>query len=450
MPGELSDTVKTRLKKNKPLDAVRGLLRRAKSLKERRGALLREGYLWSDDVRLALALVEQLGLRALFDEKTLFVQRGVETLELERAPRTRYFPERYRYKDGHYQGMTAELLLGDRVATTRQELAKEPLAVDLRELMDRAGFDRMKVTHLSEKHLVAELRYGPDVWVPALIDHDGPRATVACEALDAELFAKKRAFVAERALLRTAMSRVREVVRDMVIEELPFDAAADQKNGFLRKAWKRAYLTGWKRFSYEGKSHWVYTRDGKARPPQVCIDFLTDVWERASGTWFAPAAFDPAKDKDWHFEPHPERTKGGIDLDALDIDNRRSVAEFTKFARQHEELFDVWELPTEERIRFREREKFFEYLRDKADLLRPGDMVSIHGTKAGGRPHYHSLIMLELDPITGVPTLVGGNAVKAREQTIEGVMQISPQRTWRHRFRVKRPWLAAVAATVSP
>ncbi|MEM9696933.1 MAG: hypothetical protein AAGA56_30635, partial [Myxococcota bacterium] len=61
-----------------------------------------------------------------------------------------------------------------------------------------------------------------------------------------------------------------------------------------------------------------------------------------------------------------------------------------------------------------------------------------------GRPHYHSLIILDKDPITGVPTLVGGNAVFPREQTLEGVMQISPKRSLRHRIRVKNPWLLSL------
>ena len=45
-----------------------------------------------------------------------------------------------------------------------------------------------------------------------------------------------------------------------------------------------------------------------------------------------------------------------------------------------------------------------------------------------------------------MPTLVAGNAVFAREQTLEGVMHISPGRSLRHRIRVKDPWLKEIAA----
>ncbi|MEQ9324069.1 MAG: hypothetical protein RIF41_33200, partial [Polyangiaceae bacterium] len=98
------------------------------------------------------------------------------------------------------------------------------------------------------------------------------------------------------------------------------------------------------------------------------------------------------------------------------------------------------------RLAFEEREAFFAYLQEQADMFRPGDMITIHGYKDGGRPHYHSLIILETDPILGVPTLVAGNAVFAREQTLEGVMHISPGRSLRHRIRVRDPWLKEIAA----
>ncbi len=96
------------------------------------------------------------------------------------------------------------------------------------------------------------------------------------------------------------------------------------------------------------------------------------------------------------------------------------------------------------KIRFKKRKEFFDYQAEICDTIWPGDMVSIHGYKEGGRPHYHRIIILEKDPISGVPVRVAGNAVLPREQTIEGVMQISPKRSWRHRFRILEPWLKHV------
>ncbi len=445
VPGKLDGELASRMRIEKPLEAVRTVELHHKHAAERREAFLREGYLWADDVELALAMVEQLQLAELFHEKTIYLQRGVDVYELERHGRTRWFPERYLYKEGPYAGMAAEVLLGDRVVAAREELDKTPsIAIDLRDIAEQASFDRIKPVHVSDKHIVAELRYGPDVWVPALIDLDGPKATVACEVLTPELDRKRRAFIDERALLLAAMNRVRAVVREMVKEEIPFDSAPEQKNGFLRKEWKRAYLQGWKKFTSGGKIYWVYTLEGKPRPPQVCIDFLTDVWERASGTWYDGADVVDPFGLHPKITTHPKLLAGGINFDKVAIENRRSVAEFEKFTLAHGDLFDVWQLPQKEKVRFQERKEFFEYLEKKADMFRVGDMLIIHGYKEGGRPHYHSLLVTETDPITGVVTLIASNAVKPREQTLEGIMHISPERTIKDRIRVKRPWLEIV------
>jgi hypothetical protein len=237
------------------------------------------------------------------------------------------------------------------------------------------------------------------------------------------------------------MKRVRAVVREMVRDEIPFDADRDQSNGFLRKAWKRAYFKGWRKYTHEGKLREVYTEDGHPRPPQVCIDFLTDTWERASGTWYQNAT-KPADGE--RLKADPKRTDGAIDFDKLEVGNRRSVASFTDFTIEHPDHFDVWEIPMAKRIPFLERDAFFDYLAEQADMFLEGDMITVHGYKEGGRPHYHSLMILEKDPVTGVPTLVGGNAVFAREQTLEGVMHISPKRSLRHRIRVKSKWLQEI------
>ena len=32
----------------------------------------------------------------------------------------------------------------------------------------------------------------------------------------------------------------------------------------------------------------IYDRRGRPVPPQVCVDFIIDTWERSSGSWWAP------------------------------------------------------------------------------------------------------------------------------------------------------------------
>jgi hypothetical protein len=452
VPGALSpalaEALTRRSKSASVVDVVRGLERRLESPAARREVFLREGYLFADDVELALALVEQLQLVELFDEPTLVLERGTERHELVRAAKTRWLPERYLYKGGENAGMPAELLLGDRIAPRADELDRAaPLVVDLRALADAASFDRIRPMHLTERNLVAELRYGPDTWVPALIDVTGAKASVACEAPSPDAGEKRRRFVAEHSRLDAAMAHIRAVVRAMAKEELPFDAAPEQTNGVLRRDWRRAYLQGKTQFSSSGRDYPVYTEDGRPRPPQVCIDFLTDVWERASGTWYQPAEVESLDGKRPQLTPRPKLLEGGIRFDRTRIKNRRSVVQFERFTRKNVELFEVWEVPKSDRVKFEDRAAFFRSLGASADRFRVGDMLIVHGYKEGGRPHYHSLIVTETCPVTGAISLVASNAVKPREQTLEGIMHLSPRRTLRSRIRVREPWLNLIAKT---
>jgi hypothetical protein len=427
-------------KSKTPLDAVKRLLRKNKHRAKRREIFLREGYLYCEDIEVGLALVEMIGLTSLHSEPKIHLQRGAQTYELKRMAKTRYLPVRYVYQNGPLQGETAEILFGDRVAVERQEVLQDPLTVDLQDGMSSGDFDRLRPVRVTAKALVADVRYGPDTWVPAVFDLDGPGMKLACEVLSHESYSLKQTFVAEHALHNRALAKLRTVIHQEVREQIPFDAAKDNENGFLREAWERAYFKGWRRFTHRERKYDVYNADGQPIPPQVCIDFVTDTWERAAGSWFSPLSGDPPK-------AHPERKPGPIDIEKFeDLKNRRSVAKVVDFTKAHPDLFDTWDLPKAERVPFKKREEFFDYLAKSADQFRPGDVIILHGYKEGGRPHYHTLMILEQDPITGVPIRVAGNAVMPREQTLEGIMQISPKRSIRTRIRLREPWLRLIAA----
>lgn len=443
-PAELEKLAKGKRSSVRLVRGIKSLLDRRGGAAERRATILSEGYLFADEAQMAVALTSQVNLVRLFEEPTLFLERGVDTYELARMPQTKVDAERYAYKGGAFDGERAEILFGDRVATSKDELASNPpLVVDLGDLVASLDADRLRPVRFTESALAADVRYGPGTWVPAVFAVSGAKATLACEALTPELATAKSQFVESHRLLRKALPRVREVVRHMVRERIPFDADDDETNGYLRGAWQRAYLAGWKTFAFSGESHDVYGPHGAPLPPEVCIDFLADVWERSSGSWYRAASGDP-------LTPKPERTKGGIDVDALGISNRRSVAAFTDYAQRHADLFDVWPIPVDERVPFSKRGEFFEYLAERADMFRPLDMITVGGLNEDGHPHYHSLIVLEVDPLTGIPTLVASNASYPREQSLEGILSISPKRTLRHRIRVTDAWLQAVVDAPAP
>ena len=116
---------------------------------------------------------------------------------------------------------------------------------------------------------------------------------------------------------------------------------------------------------------WYPLFDHQGRPliPQVCIDFVLDTYERASGTWYAGR------------DAPRRRVVGRLDFDKFEMPNRRSVEAVADFFRENPGQFDLWDLEPEQRFRFVQREEFFNFIRDNADRFRVNNVVLIHGPR---------------------------------------------------------------------
>src|SRR6185503_19917480 len=150
-----------------------------------------------------------------------------------------------------------------------------------------------------------------------------------------------------------AQGRLLSVVKEQVDEALPFDEPKTedgQQDGKLRPEWRSAYLRGSSSFEFNGDRYSVFDASGRPRPPQVCIDFVLDTFERASGTWWQPAHLGR------------ERILGRLRFDQSTIENRRCVERFIEFARANPAEFEVYDLPPEERVPLRNRQQFFSQL----------------------------------------------------------------------------------------
>jgi hypothetical protein len=399
-----------------------------------RSVVLPEGYFYADDPVLAEWMVTWLKLEDLFDEPEIWLMRGGQTHRLERDPK-----KGYRFAEGPDRGREASLLLFDRIALELPALSP-PLHVDLEPAARAHGFDRVKVERITAEGLTARLRYGPSgLWVPAALRVDGAEARLACEAIDEAAAAGVEAGRERNRRLERLADVLRATAQQQADENLPFDEPREevgQQDGSLRPIWTWTYNHGGSFYSFNKISYPVFDAKGRPHPPQVCIDFVLDTFERASGTWYRGRE-----------EPR-ERVAGGVDFDRLAMPNRRGVESVVGFLREHAEMFEVWDLRDEERVPFREREKFFERLETNADAFRAPDVVVIHGPK-GGEPHYHSFFVYRSDPVTGMPVLLAGNAGKPRVRSWQGVMQTAPLRSIKHRLRPKPEWLGAVLGGAS-
>lgn len=391
-----------------------------------RALLLREGYLYAEDPDLAVAMVNVVELHHLFREPELFIQRGAQVMRVVKAERGFW----YEYADGELRGTRARLFFLDRVVADKAELAT-PLHMDTRALAYELGFEEMKLRHLSANELVAELRYG-EFWVPTLLSRDGTQLRLECEQVAPD---QEQPLARTQALIRRRTGLVRVQQRAMaqqVDEALPFDeprTEEGQQDGNLRPAWIWAFNHGWDSYTFNDDGYRVFDSHGRPMVPQVCIDFITDTFERASGTWWTDQRVER------------QRVTGLLDFDQLGVGNRRSVEVVVGFAWQHPEMFDILDLQPEERAPFIVRDKFFSYLYQQRNAYRPGDVVAIHGLSSDGQLHWHSFFVYESDPVTGMPILLAGNAGKPRIRTWENVMRSAPRRSIKHRLRPRLEWL---------
>lgn len=393
--------------------------------KQVRQILMPEGYLYADDPEVARWLVTHLDLRRLFNEPELWLMRGDEVFRLERTERG------YRHADGANAGAAASLLLFDRVTTRRSEL--EPvLHVDFVRAAEQLGFDRVEIERLTSEGINARLRYGSDsLWVQAVFSEQQGRTQLVCEIIEEDRRQAVHDYREQQRIRQQAIEKLRQAMALQVREQLMFDEPKEevgQQDGSLRPLWLWAYRHGGDGYSFNKIWYPVFDSENRPHPPQVCIDFVLDTYERASGTWFACRG----KNRD--------RSMGSIDFERLDMPNRRSVEAVADYFREHPGMFGIWDLEAEKRIRFAQREAFYDFVRDHADYFRVGNVVLIHGPR-GGEAHYHSAIVSRTDPMTGMPIELGENAGKPRLRSWHSVTQSGPLRSIRAVMIPEIPWL---------
>ena len=388
-----------------------------------RALLLREGYAYAPDPHDALSIVSDIKLADLFSEGEIWIQRGSDTRRLSREEKRREVV--YRYVDGPLQGRAADLLFGDRAALRAEDLAS-PLHRDLRALADVAGFDRARITRRTEQAILADLRFG-STWVPAVLEARGAKLDLGCLAAGADTREAVRKAREAGGARRRALLAMHDVITEELHEALRFDRPEGEKtaerDGELRPVWMSAYLQGRSMFHVDGASYPVFDPTGHPWPPQVCVDFVLDSFERTSGTWFAPRG------------ETLQRIRGRLDFDAAGIVNRRGVMAFGRFAEARGDMFDYRRFAGRERVQFRERTKYFDFLVEHADEVRPGDVVAIHGMKRDNNIHQHAILVEWADPITGFPHGLADQMKKPRRRTWEGIMAEAPLRSLYYRAR---------------
>ena len=388
-----------------------------------RAVFLRDGYLYTESPELAV-LYGSLTLPLLFRDPELRIVRGQEVLRARRLE-----DGDYEYTSGDERGRRAKLLLFDRIAQADAELASSR-HVDMRALAGELGFDELAIIHATPQFLDVIAHYGA-IRVPTLLRVGNGRLSLVCE-MPGRVRAGMQAYRAEAARSEQVQARLVSIVKEQMDEALPFDESKTedgQQDGKLRPEWRSAYLNGSSSFEFNGDRYAVFDQSGRPRPPQVCIDFVLDTFERAGGSWWKPRG-----------EPR-ERAPGRLRFDDSVLENRRSVERFIEFARAHPEAFEVYDPPAEERVSLRNRSQFLASVYKARAHFRRGDVVAILGPRDDEKLHYHSFIIVGSDPLSGMPIELAANAGRPRIRSWEGEMSNAPRRSIFSRVRPRQLWL---------
>lgn len=414
------------------VDAVRVIARHRRQPAELRDRVLRGGYLYTESPMAAYGLVKELRLDLLFDDEEIFLLRGETVHALKREKHKR--GHHYVHADGPQKGREAKIILFDRVASSRDGVTKDVLHRDLRHLRNREGFDRIKLDHLTDDAILAQLRFGED-WVPALLKSEGPHLEIDCLPVERAQREAVATFVKQTTPRRRAMLNLQAVVDDMAHERLPFDRPWGAKDhlsdGQLRPRWEYAFRKGHIGFLHEGDAYAVFDDEGRPKPPQMCVSFILDSFERAAGTWYTNKEASPRA-----------RTHGRLDFNEHDIKNRAGVMAFEQFAKDTPALFTHQNFP--ERIVFRRRNDFFDNLVALADWFQPGDIVAIQGPKRDGYIHQHAILIEDVDPLTGMPHALADQMKAPRHRTWEMIMAEAPLRALIYHVKPKTEVWAAL------
>lgn len=397
-----------------------------------REVLLKQGYLFADDPNLARALVTSVKVEHLFAHDKIWLRRGELLMHAERRRGIYY------YTDGPNVGERVTLLLFDQLG--HGDVPTHSLVRDFRALRERLHFTEAHVTHATEDHMVVDLVYGENV-VTTLIRNEGPHLEPVCE-LKNEATALAVTNVQQTTATRwRLLQQLRAVMLAEVSEKLPFDEPrrewGHQFDGKLRQNWRHAYLQGRESFAFNGDRYFVFNAERQPLVPQVCIDFLTDTLERASGTWWRDGKGEPG------------RYVGKLNFEdevTIPREELRRVPMFVDYAKSKPDQFEVLDVPGKDRVPMGNHDKFVSYLAAHRADYQPGDIVVIRGPTPWDRRqmHYHSFFIYETDPMSGVPIAVLGNAGRPTVRYWRVETFRTPERSIWYRIRLTTPWLSSI------
>ncbi len=414
------ENIRSELKNSvKPYLAVRNFAKKhVKNKQLIREVFLSQGYFFDDNIEFAKAMVRELRIADLFDDPVVFRVRNNRIEKLTRKS------EEYFDSDGK----PAFLHLNERLSAEAIE-RNTLFHLDLTVPALQTGARRIIPKVVDENEAWVELIFPSGNIFPALIGLDEGNTKVLCIGKDQKSLTEEKK---DAAFFWSQIQSLKKAV-DLFVEERPmFDEPSDepegeQEDGILRQSWKEAYFQKKKKFLVREVEYDVFNKKGAPIPPQVCADYVFDVWERAFGTWYVSK------------NEQPSRKQGVVDFSQIQGLNRRHIASVLDYSIQSETTspFERYDIPRRNWVPLKSMRRFvINLLRFKAKY-REGDILVIHGLRdEDEKEHFHTVIILETDPITGFPTVVTDNQGRPRITSLKTAMRSAPRRSIKYILRI--------------
>ena len=385
-----------------------------------RHLLLRDGYFYFEDAYTADWIAGNIKLRDLFTEPSIVLDRAGRRYRLERGRSGHY------YHSDELDRYRARLTLFDRVGLEK-ELAPAA-SYQLIDIRRRFGLDHLEI--------------GPETGA----GREGEAVFLSGERVSARVVRAQRG-VTQLGVLASpeqtrdilADSRIHAIVVygiidtafSMVREHLFFDEPANevgQQDGIMRLAFMNAFRDGETEYTVNEVTYPIYDEMGRPRPPQVCIDFITDVVERFSGRWWPEQTAQSTS-----------RTEGRVNI--RNYMSYRQVRRLVQLAENLPYVASLFTFKREDRVPFRERESFFQNIWKHRDEMRIADVIVIYGLRSDGRNHWHSFYVYDTDPVYGMPITLTDQAGHASIRSWTSIMSTAPRRFVRNRVRWNPFWV---------
>jgi hypothetical protein len=361
-------------KENNPWPIIEKLTKILKK-QELRELILKEGYLYSSNKNESYALTQLIKIEDLFSEKEVYLTRGSDTFKLLKTNNG------YIFSDGFLKNQKASILLYDKL------YLKEKPDIHLDLLYLRQNFIYNKIIKIYKNKNYLFLKVDEE----EIIIKD---KNIICGKLEKT---------------STNINSLKLSMIDMVDDKLPFDEPihefGKQLDGQLRPRWEKAFFQKQKSYIYNGDKYNVMF-NGKPYVPQVCVDFVFDTIDRASGTWYS----------------NNKRVVGSFDSKYYkDKYNIRSISGLIRLAEDNNDLFEVKKFKSE---KFKSK-NFYKDLK-----FNVGDIILIKGYTPWDKKeeHFHSFFIFETDPIYNIPFLLAGNAGPASLRVWEVERKRTPER----------------------